>query len=92
MSDRKISAPTANVLEFRKLVASDENLQNEVSNAVGNGKWDPEALIKLGEANGLSFTAEDITSNLFEENDELSDFELEMVAAGGSTSCVKNDV
>ncbi|WP_417782029.1 hypothetical protein [Terasakiella pusilla] len=89
MNDSNISAATANVLEFRKLVISDENLQNEVSKAVGNGKWDPEALIKLGEANGLSFTSDDLVDTLFAEDDELSDFELELVAAGVPVVCGK---
>ncbi len=86
MSDVKINSGTANVLEFRKLVANDQTLQTEIAKTVGNGSWDPAALIKLGEANGLSFTSEDIVNNLFEEDDELSDFELEMVAAGVPTS------
>ncbi|NVJ92292.1 MAG: Nif11 family protein [Methylocystaceae bacterium] len=82
MSDVKINSGTANVLEFRKLVASDQALQTEVAKTVGNGSWDPAALIKLGEANGLSFTSDDIVNILSEEDDELSDFELEMVSAG----------
>jgi predicted ribosomally synthesized peptide with nif11-like leader len=86
MSDVKINSGTANVLEFRKLVANDQALQTEIAKTVGNGSWDPAALIKLGEANGLSFTSDDIVNNLFEEDDELSDFELEMVAAGSPVS------
>ncbi|WP_028878031.1 hypothetical protein [Terasakiella pusilla] len=82
MSDGKINSPAANVCEFRKRVASDEKLQKEVSKAVGDGTWDPAALIKIGEANDLSFTSDDLVNNLFSEDDELSDFELEMVAAG----------
>ncbi|NVJ91826.1 MAG: hypothetical protein HWE34_09220 [Methylocystaceae bacterium] len=92
MSDIKINSGTANVLEFRKLVASDQALQTEVAKTVSNGSWDPAVLVKLGEANGLSFTSDDIVNILSEENDELSDFELEMVAAGGSVSCIKGDI
>lgn len=92
MSDAQITSGAANVLEFRKLVSSDKAMQTEVAKIVGNGGWDAEVLVKMGQANGLSFTADDIVSSLSEEDDELSDFELEMVAAGGSVSCVKGGV
>jgi hypothetical protein len=92
MSDVKINSGTANVLEFRKLVANDQALQTEIAKTVGNGSWDPAVLVKLGEANGLSFTSDDIVNNLFEEDDELSDFELEMVAAGVPQTCISGEL
>ena len=77
----------SNVLQFRQLVDADPALQAKVSAHVGDGSWNPAAIVEIGAAIGLRFTAQDLIQTM-DENDELSDFELELVAAAdGAGSC-----
>ncbi len=75
----------SNVLKFRTLIDSDPALQAEVSQHVGNGTWNAASIIDLANTKGLDFSADDIV-DVLDEDDELSDFELELVAAAG-VSC-----
>lgn len=75
-----------NVLEFRRLVDSDPALQAEVTRHVGAGTWDSTAIVEIGKAKGLSFTAQDL-ADVLTEDDELTDIELELVAAAAPVSC-----
>lgn len=75
-----------NVLKFRQLVDSDPKLQHEVARHVGNGTWDSSAIVAIGRSMGFDFDVEDIVSGM-DEDDELSDFELELVAAAAPTQC-----
>jgi predicted ribosomally synthesized peptide with nif11-like leader len=72
----------SNVLKFRQLVDSDSSLQAEVACHVGNGTWDSAAIVEIGRMKGFDFTAQDL-AEVMDEDDELSDFELELVAAAG---------
>lgn len=75
-----------NVLKFRSLVDSDPDLQADVGRHVGNGTWNAAAIVEIGQARGLKFTADDLAS-VMDEDDELSDFELELVAAATASQC-----
>lgn len=83
----------SNVLKFRALVDSDPALQHDISQhiGVGEGGWDAAAIVEIGRVKGLHFSANDLME-VMEEDDELTDFELEMVAAAGSTSCIDGGV
>lgn len=76
----------ANVLKFRSLVDTDPTLQSEVEQHVGNGTWNSAAIVQIGRDRGLDFTAADI-EDVMKEDDELSDFELELVAAAVPINC-----
>lgn len=76
----------ANVLKFRTMIDSDPALQAEVSQHVGNGSWNAASIVDLARTKGLNFSAEDIV-DVLDQDDELSDFELELVAAAGGVSC-----
>lgn len=80
-----------NVLKFRSLVDSDPALQADVGRLVGNGTWNAAAIVEIGQARGLNFSAEDIEA-VMDQDDELSDFELELVAAADATTCVDGRV
>ncbi|WP_421875962.1 hypothetical protein [Pacificispira sp.] len=83
-------AGQANVLKFRSLVDTNPMLQAEVAQHVGNGAWNSEAIVEIGRKVGLEFSTEDLVS-IVEEDDELSDFELELVAAAMPNECVNTD-
>ncbi|MDW3207691.1 MAG: hypothetical protein R8L07_19310 [Alphaproteobacteria bacterium] len=61
-------------------------MQSEVARHVGNGGWDSAAIVRIGHARGLDFTAADIQA-VMEQDDELSDFGLELVAAAVPINC-----
>ena len=82
---------SSNVLKFRALVDSDPALQREVRLHVGGGHWNAAAIVEIGRDRGLAFSASELVE-LFEEDEELSDFELEMVAAAIPQSCVGGGV
>lgn len=69
--------------QFREKLSADTELQEAMRGLLGSdGMLDLAAAVALGEQHGFQFTAEDITSAASNDNDELSDFELEMVSAG----------
>jgi predicted ribosomally synthesized peptide with nif11-like leader len=75
------NALNQNVIQFRTLVDADPALQTEIAGHANDGQLDVDAIVKLGEARGFSFSAEDLVAAI-EQDDELSDLELELVAAG----------
>ncbi|WP_421875960.1 Nif11-like leader peptide family RiPP precursor [Pacificispira sp.] len=85
------NAGTSNVLKFRSLIDTDPALQADVAQHVGDGGWNSAAIVEIGRKAGLEFSTEDLVS-VMEEDDELSDFELELVAAADSANCYGNDV
>jgi predicted ribosomally synthesized peptide with nif11-like leader len=82
------TAGQANVLEFRSLVEADPALQAAVERHVGNGTWDAAAIVEIGRARGLDFTPDDL-ERVMDQDDELSDFELELVAAAAAIEKVE---
>ncbi len=74
---------TQDVEAFRQAVDQNPALQKEVKALVVAQGIDYKAISELGEKHNFSFTAEEAQQLLMASNDELSDFELEMVAAGG---------
>jgi predicted ribosomally synthesized peptide with nif11-like leader len=67
---------------FRKEINGSPELQAALrACVVRNGEIDPETVVGLGHENGFDFTAAELEAVL--GGDELSDFELELVAAGG---------
>lgn len=75
-----------NVLQFRRLVDSDPALQAQIASHVGDGSWNSAAIVAIGKARGLDFAAEDLIA-IMEDDGELSDFELELVAAAAPMRC-----
>jgi len=76
------------VNEFRNKVKGNAELENELRGLVGtDGALDMPAAIKLGEQHGYTISADDIVAVFANDDEELSDFELEMVSAGASVSC-----
>ncbi len=71
-----------NVVKFRVLAESNASLQRELSEHFKGDAWDPGAVVALAAAHGLSFSKEELIA-AFEQDDALSDFELELVAAAG---------
>jgi predicted ribosomally synthesized peptide with nif11-like leader len=75
---------------FRKAVDENPAIQQEAIEITGQAKAiDYSALAELGKRHGYVFTPQDISQYYQEttEDDELSDFELEMVAAGNTVDC-----
>ncbi len=83
-------AGQSNVLKFRTLVDTDPALQADVMQHIGNGGWNSSAIVEIGRKAGLEFSTEDLVT-VMEEDDELSDFELELVAAAMPPECVDTD-
>jgi len=78
---------TAELLEFRNKVNASKPLQDEVMQAFArNG----EGIVEVGKKHGYSFTAEEALELLQSDQGELSEFELELVAGGGSADCDNN--
>jgi len=75
-----------NVRQFRKLVDTDTQLQQELRSHVGAGRWNSSAVIDLANRRGLELSVADLVADLAED-DELSDFELEMVTAASPLPC-----
>ncbi len=73
------------VHNFREMVRNDTVVEAELRGAMGaNGGLDLSRAVQLGEQHGFHFTAQDVVDLFAGEDAELSDLELEMVAAGSS--------
>lgn len=83
------TAGQENVLKFRSFVESDPALQAEVETNVGNGTWNAAGIVEIARSRSLDFSVDDIEAAM-DQHDELSDFELELVAAAGGATCVDN--
>nr|CAA6811453.1 MAG: Unknown protein [uncultured Thiotrichaceae bacterium] len=79
------------VQSFRQLVASNKDLQDSVRQYVGSGQWDSQGLAALGREHDLRLTEEAVYATFSDNNDdnddELTDFELEMILAGNPMMC-----
>lgn len=72
------------ITEFRQMVRGNADLEAAVAGLVSDtGEFDAAGAVVLGNRHGFSFTEEDVMT--YDIGDELSDFELEMAAAGVST-------
>lgn len=67
---------------FRQHVNRMSTLQAEVAPYISNGVIDYAGIAELGSRSGFDFTAEEAKLVLSKEDDELSDFEMEMVSGG----------
>jgi len=74
------------VLAFRGKVANTPELEAQIRACLAGGGGKA-GLVRLAAEHGYSFTEQDIEAAFANDNDELSDFELEMVSAGGA-QCV----
>jgi predicted ribosomally synthesized peptide with nif11-like leader len=70
---------------FRQHVNRMSTLQAEVAPYVSNGVIDYAGIAELGSRSGFDFTAEEAKQVLSRDDDELSDFEMEMVSGGTMT-------
>lgn len=70
--------------EFRAKVGVDSQLQNEVLVAFAQ---EGEGIVGVGRKHGYEFTVDEALALLASMNDELNDFELELVAGGNSIDC-----
>nr|CAA6811462.1 MAG: Unknown protein [uncultured Thiotrichaceae bacterium] len=72
------------VQNFRQLIAGNKDLQDSVRQCQQDGQWDMQGLVALGREHDLTLTEEAIETTFSNDSDdELTDFELEMVSAGG---------
>ena len=67
---------------FRQHVNRMSTLQAEVAPYFTNGVIDYAGIAELGSRSGFDFTAEEAKQVLSTDDDELSDFEMEMVSGG----------
>jgi hypothetical protein len=67
---------------FRQHINRMSTLQAEVAPYFSNGAIDYAGLAQLGSRSGFDFTAEEARQVLSTSDDELSDFEMEMVSGG----------
>ncbi len=78
---------------FRKLAGRDEAVETAVRGAVGpDGNADLAGVVKLGAEHGFQFSETDVISVFSNDNEELSDFELELVSAGTLAVCKADKV
>ncbi len=79
--------------EFRTLVNNTPALQSAVRELVNeDGLIELEDAIKLGLEHGYVIDEQDIIALSANDNDELSEFELEMVSAGVPIVCQDNGI
>ncbi len=73
---------------FRKQVNGNQALETEVRSCVRqDGSLDVDAVVTLGKQRGFNIEAADLVALFGANDDELSDFELELVSAGLPTQC-----
>lgn len=74
--------------EFRNLVKKTPNLEQEISRLLDeDGLLKVQDTIKLGAQYGYAFGEADIVAIFANDNEELTDFELEMISAGLPINC-----
>ena len=69
------------VEEFRKAVRDSQALQEEIRASTEAGAK-PQDIVAIAAKHGFDFTTDEMSAVANEVSDELTDFELEMVAAG----------
>ena len=75
-------------MAFRKIIDQSPALRKQIAElyAIGSAHNEPidfNVIIEIGRRHDCSFTEEE-ANHVFTSSDELTDFELEMVAAGGN--------
>lgn len=70
---------------FRQQANASPALQSQVAGFFQNGNIDYEGLAALARSHGHEVTTEDAIAALSGADDELSDFEMELVAGGTSS-------
>ncbi len=74
--------------EFRAMVNETPALQSAIRELMNDdGLLDLAGTKKLGQQHGYLFEENDIEVLIANDNDELSDFELELVSAGAPINC-----
>lgn len=74
--------------EFRAMINETPALQSAIRDLMGDdGLLDLTGTKKLGQQHGYEFDEDEIESLIANDNDALSDFELEMVSAGIPINC-----
>jgi predicted ribosomally synthesized peptide with nif11-like leader len=81
------------ISEFRETVRGNAELETAIKGLLSDqGVLDAAGLAELGNRHGYAFTEAEVMSFDLGSDDELSDFELEMVSAGIGMTCVNNKV
>ena len=71
--------------EFRECLSSDPTLQAKMAKAFKSGL---PAVVALGADNGFTFTPQEAQESLarYDQDGELTDYEMELVSAGGTVT------
>jgi len=81
------------VNQFRDKVKNSPELETVLRGLLdSDGRLDLPGAVKLGEQHGFSFSEDEIVALFANDNEELSDFELEMVSAGLPQQLGSDDV
>lgn len=76
--------------DFRQAVRDNAELENKVRTLfTEDGLLDLSATVRLGAQHGYVFNEADIEDVFANDNDDLSDFELEMISAGVPIRCAE---
>ena len=71
---------------FRDVVGNDALVEAQLREMLGSdGQLDLSRAVQLGAQHGYQFSEQEVMELFANENDELSDLELELVAAGSGT-------
>lgn len=74
---------TEAITDFRQTIRGNAALESAIAGLVSEtGEFDAAGAVELGSSHGFSFTEAEVLSYEIGEDEELSDFELEMVSAG----------
>ena len=79
---------------FREAVLEDDDLQEQVisivNTAAANGSGLGDGIATLAKNHGYTITSEEVYANadFLGQDGDLTDFELELVSGGESTTCV----
>jgi predicted ribosomally synthesized peptide with nif11-like leader len=87
LDEEAFTGGAKNFMEFTKLAETD----NEIAKRVAELSGKPQGLIEFGKEKGFDFNAQDmkkVAKKLMEQEEELSDEELESVAGGFTLSIV----
>jgi hypothetical protein len=78
--------------DFRRSIRGNEAIEAEVAVLLSSaGGIDIAGIVALGERHGFSFTEAEVQTYELGKDDELSDFELEIVSAGAAIEKVELD-
>jgi predicted ribosomally synthesized peptide with nif11-like leader len=76
---------------FRETVNASQELRAALRECMSRDAMiDPETIVGLGRQNGFDFTPDEVEAVFVQEGGELSEFELELVAAGTPINCKSN--